>query len=63
MMEYDLACLNTIHEGIEESQASSRKDGASMEARRKQRRTQAMDDDAMVALLKQQGIPVNEQGV
>jgi hypothetical protein len=60
MMEYDLACLNTIHDGIEASQSSSRKDGASMEARRKQRRGQAMDDDAMVALLKQQGIPVSE---
>lgn len=63
MMEYDLACLNTIHDGIEESQSSARKDGASMEARKKQRRGASMDDNSVVELLKQRGIPVKEQEV
>ena len=36
-LDYDLATLNEIHDQIKESQSDS-KDGASMEARRKQRR-------------------------
>ena len=60
-LEYDLACLNTIHEQIQESQSSSN-DGASMEARRKQRRQQreTISDSDAIALLKQRGIPTKE---
>lgn len=38
-LEYDLIALNEIHDQIKDSQQSSSKDGASMEARRKQRRS------------------------
>jgi len=60
-LEYDLACLNAIHEQIQESQSSSG-DGASMEARRKQRRQarETISDDDAIALLKQRGIPTRE---
>tara|TARA_R110001632_G_scaffold7580_3_gene30250 strand:- start:889 stop:1068 length:180 start_codon:yes stop_codon:yes gene_type:complete len=56
-MEYDLACLNEIHEQIQSSQSGSN-DGASMEARRKQRqqgRQATIDDGEAIALLKQRG--------
>jgi len=57
-MEYDLACLNEIHEQIQSSQSDSSSDGASMEARRKQRRQEreTISDGDAVALLKQRGI-------
>ena len=60
-MEYDLACLNEIHEQIQSSQGES-SDGASMEARRKQRGQQraTVSDSEAIALLKQRGIPVKE---
>jgi len=57
-MEYDLACLNEIHEQIESAQGGA-KDGGSMEARRKQRRDArqaTIDDGEAIALLKQRGI-------
>lgn len=56
-MEYDLACLNEIHEQIESSQGSA-KDGGAMEARRKQRRNErqpTIDDGEAIELLKQRG--------
>lgn len=57
-LEYDLAILNEIHDQVAEAQGDSRKDGASMEARRKQRRNQAqpsISDDDAIELLKQGG--------
>lgn len=57
-MEYDLVCLNEIHEQIESSQGST-KDGGAMEARRKQRqqgRQATIDDGEAIALLKQRGL-------
>tara|TARA_R110002020_G_scaffold301418_2_gene516843 strand:- start:1185 stop:1460 length:276 start_codon:yes stop_codon:yes gene_type:complete len=56
-LEYDLAVLNEIHDQVKTAQGNS-KDGASMEARRKQRRNQAqpsISDDEAVELLKQGG--------
>ena len=53
-LDYDLATLNEIHEQIKESQSDS-KDGASMEARRKQRRaarTATMEDSDVVQFLR-----------
>ena len=56
-LEYDLAVLNTIHEQVKDAQGDSRKDGAAMEARRKQRRQarQELSDNEAVELLKQGG--------
>lgn len=57
-LEYDLAVLNDIQDQIVKAQGDAKKDGASMEARRKQRRNQAQpsitDGDA-IELLKQGG--------
>ena len=56
-LEYDLAVLNSIHEQVKEAQGNSRKDGAAMEARRKQRRQarQELSDNEAIELLKQGG--------
>ena len=56
-LEYDLAVLNSIHEQVKAAQGDSKKDGASMEARRKQRRQarQELSDNEAVELLKQGG--------
>lgn len=57
-LEFDLAVLNDIQDQIVKAQGDSKKDGASMEARRKQRRNQAqasISDDDAVELLKQGG--------
>ena len=57
-LEYDLAVLNDIQDQIVKAQGDSKKDGASMEARRKQRRNQAqpsINDDEAIELLKQGG--------
>ena len=56
-LEYDLAVLNKIHEQVKEAQGDSRKDGAAMEARRKQRRQarQELSDNEAIELLKQGG--------
>jgi len=54
-LEYDLAVLNEIHDQIVESQGDAKKDGARMEARRKQRRAKAqasMDDGGMMQFLR-----------
>lgn len=53
-LEYDLATLNEIHDQIKKSQSDS-KDGASMEARRKQRRAKnsaSMEDSDIVQFLR-----------
>jgi len=56
-LEFDLAVLNDIQDQIVKAQGDSKKDGASMEARRKQRRQARQDisDDEAVELLKQGG--------
>jgi len=57
-LEYDLAVLNDIHDQVKEAQGDSKKDGASMEARRKQRRNKAqasISDNDAIELLKQGG--------
>lgn len=57
-LEYDLAVLNDIHDQVKKAQGDSRKDGAAMEARRKQRRNQAQQsitDGEAIELLKQGG--------
>jgi hypothetical protein len=52
-LEFDLATLNEIHDQIKESQSDS-KDGASMEARRKQRqaKTASLSDGDMMQFLR-----------
>jgi hypothetical protein len=56
-LEYDLAVLDSIHQQVKQAQGDSKKDGASMEARRKQRRQarQELSDGDAVELLKQGG--------
>jgi len=56
-LEYDLAVLNSIHDQVKDAQGDSKKDGASMEARRKQRRQarQELSDNEAIELLKQGG--------
>ena len=57
-LEYDLAVLNDIQDQVAQAQGDSKKDGASMEARRKQRRNKAqasITDGEAVELLKQGG--------
>ena len=56
-LEYDLAVLNKIHEQVKEAQGDSKRDGAAMEARRKQRRQarQELSDNEAIELLKQGG--------
>ena len=56
-LEYDLAVLNSIHEQVKAAQGDSKKDGAAMEARRKQRRQarQELSDNEAIELLKQGG--------
>ena len=52
-LEYDLAVLNEIHDQIKESQPDTKKSGAAMEARRKQRRSAAtMSGGDMVQFLR-----------
>lgn len=52
-LDFDLATLNEIHDQIKESQTDS-KDGASMEARRKQRRAKnaTLNDGDIVQFLR-----------
>jgi len=52
-LEFDLVALNEIHDQIKESHSDS-KDGASMEARRKQRRakTANLSDGDMMQFLR-----------
>lgn len=51
-LEFDLVTLNEIHDQIKDSQSDS-KDGASMEARRKQRKAKAtMSDGDMMQFLR-----------
>ena len=56
-LEYDLAVLNSIHEQVKAAQGDSKRDGAAMEARRKQRRQarQELSDNEAIELLKQGG--------
>ena len=57
-LEYDLAILNEIHDQVAQAQGDAKKDGASMEARRKQRRNkaqQSITDGEAIELLKQGG--------
>ena len=51
-LDYDLATLNEIHDQIKESQPDSKKSGASMEARRKQRQAPQMSDGDMMQFLR-----------
>lgn len=63
-LEYDLATLNEIHDQIKESQPQN-KDGASMEARRKQRRSKreaSMGDDDMMQFLRDNQFIDESQG-
>lgn len=52
-LDFDLATLNEIHDQIKESQSDA-KDGASMEARRKQRRAKnaTLNDGDIVQFLR-----------
>lgn len=52
-LDFDLATLNEIHDQIKESQSDT-KDGASMEARRKQRRAKnaTLNDGDIVQFLR-----------
>lgn len=56
-LEYDLAVLNQIHDEVKLAQGDSKKDGASMMARTKQRRQakKEVSDSEAVELLKQGG--------
>ena len=58
-MEFDVATLGEIHDQIKESTASSKRDGASMESRKRQRRAQReaeIDGSELLGILKSHGL-------
>tara|TARA_R110000787_G_scaffold26847_5_gene74906 strand:+ start:14006 stop:14236 length:231 start_codon:yes stop_codon:yes gene_type:complete len=65
LFEYDLAVLNEMQDQIKEATGKGKADGKSMMERVKQRRgnpSPELSAGDAVELLKQRGIPVQEQG-
>jgi len=58
-LEFDVATLGEIHDQINESTKSSKKDGAGMESRKRQRRAQReaeIDGSELFGILKSHGL-------